>query len=135
MKKSKREKNIMKHKNFLVWAVIGAISFGDPSAQAADPAAGGTVFKQQCSACHSPAAGKNLVGPSLFGVVGRKSGSIEGFHYSTANKAAEITWDEVKLDTYLTSPKAVVPGTTMTYAGLKDAGKRADLIAYLATLH
>jgi cytochrome c len=126
----------MTYANVAGWMITAAIALGAAApARAADPAAGAIVFKAQCSACHSPAAGRNLVGPSLFGVIGRKSGSVEGFHYSAANKAAGVTWDEAKLDPYLTSPKTVVPGTIMTYAGLKDAGKRADLIAYLATLH
>jgi cytochrome c len=103
--------------------------------QAADPAAGQAVFKTQCGICHSPVQGKNMVGPSLFGLVGRKSGSIEGFHYSAANKGADITWSPEILDKYLTAPREVVPGTTMTYAGLKDDTKRADLIAYLETIH
>ena len=103
--------------------------------RAADAVAGQTVFKSQCGICHSPLAGKNMVGPGLFGLIGRKSGSVEGFHYSAANKAANITWNADILDKYLTSPRDVVPGTIMTYAGLKDAAKRADLIAYLETLH
>jgi len=102
---------------------------------AADAEAGHTFFKSQCSTCHSPAQGKNAVGPSLFGIVGRPAGQVEGFHYSAANKSSNLTWDAATLDKYLTSPKAVVPGTTMTYAGVKDDAKRADLIAYLATLH
>lgn len=100
-----------------------------------DPAAGQAVFKTQCAICHSPLEGKNMVGPSLFGIVGRKSGSIEGFHYSAANKSADITWTPQVLDKYLTAPREVVPGTIMTYAGLKDDEKRADVIAYLGTLH
>jgi cytochrome c len=102
---------------------------------AADATAGQAVFKTQCAICHSPLEGKNMVGPSLFGVVGRGSGSIEGFHYSAANKSADITWTPEVLDKYLSAPREVVPGTIMTYAGLKDDTKRADLIAYLATLH
>jgi cytochrome c len=105
------------------------------SVRAADATAGQTVFKSQCGICHSPLADKNMVGPSLFGLIGRKSGSVAGFHYSAANKAADITWNADILDKYLTSPRDLVPGTIMTYAGLKDAGKRADLIAYLETLH
>jgi cytochrome c len=105
------------------------------SVRAAHAVAGQAVFKSQCSICHSPLADKNMVGPSLFGLIGRKSGSVAGFHYSAANKAADITWNADILDKYLTSPRDVVPGTIMTYAGLKDAGKRADLIAYLETLH
>jgi cytochrome c len=105
------------------------------SVHAADAVAGQAVFKSQCSICHSPLDGKNMVGPSLFGVIGRKSGSVAGFHYSAANKAADITWNADILNKYLTSPRDVVPGTIMTYAGLKDDAKRADLIAYLETLH
>jgi cytochrome c len=104
-------------------------------AHAQDAAAGAAVFKSQCSICHTVAAGKNLVGPSLFGIVGRKSGTIAGFHYSPANRDSGLTWDAATLDRYLTSPGTVVPHTIMTYAGLKDAQKRADLIAYLATVH
>ena len=99
-----------------------------------DPAAGQTVFKTQCGICHSPAPGKNMVGPSLFGIIGRHSGSVEGFHYSAANKAAGIVWNVETLDKYLADPRAVVPGTIMTYAGLKDDQKRAGVIAYLGTL-
>ncbi len=104
------------------------------SAWAADPAAGAAVFKSQCSACHSPVAGKNIVGPSLFGVVGRTTGEVPGFHYSAPNKAAALTLDAATLDRYLANPRGVIPGTFMTYAGLKDDAKRADLIAYLTTL-
>jgi len=105
------------------------------AASAADPAAGEKIFKTQCGICHSPVAGKNVIGPSLFGVVGRKAGSVPGFHYSNANQNSGITWDNAILDKYLTNPREVVPGTTMTYAGLKDDAQRADVIAYLDTLH
>ena len=114
-------------------ALLTALSL-HPAA-AADPAVGQTVFKVQCGICHAVAQGKNMVGPTLFGVVGRKSGTVEGFRYSAANKSADITWDATILDKYLTAPREVVPGTIMTYAGLKDETKRADLIAYLETLH
>lgn len=105
------------------------------AAFAADPAAGEHIFKSQCGICHSAAKGRNMIGPSLFGVVGRKAGSEPGFHYSAANKKSGITWTDEELDKYLTAPQKVVPGTIMTYAGLKDAAKRADVIAYLNTLH
>ena len=103
-------------------------------AQAADPAAGKSVFNSYCGICHSAQPGKNMVGPSLFGVVGRKTGSVPGFHYSPANQGANLTWDAATLDKYLQAPRAMIPGTTMTYGGLKDDTKRADLIAYLETL-
>jgi cytochrome c len=121
---------------FCLTGLIGLLLSAWPlTVHAADPVAGQAIFKTQCGICHSPVAGKNMVGPSLFGIAGRKSGSIEGFHYSAANKAADITWSPETLDKYLTAPRAVVPGTIMTYAGLKDDTKRADLIAYLETLH
>jgi cytochrome c len=104
-------------------------------ASAADPGAGKTVFQSQCGVCHSPQAGRNMTGPSLFGLVGRPAGQVAGFHYSAANKSSALTWDPATLDRYLTSPREVVPHTIMTYGGLKDAQKRADLIAYLETLH
>jgi cytochrome c len=115
--------------------VVGiAWSSVDP-ATAQDATAGAAVFKSQCSICHSVVRGRNMVGPSLFDIVGRQAGKIPGFHYSPANRDSGLTWDPATLDRYLTSPSTVVPHTIMTYAGLKDAKKRADLIAYLSTLH
>ena len=105
-----------------------------PSARAEGDAAAGKAVFNKCAICHSPAAGKNMIGPSLFGVVGRKSASIEGFSYSDAMKAADKTWDEATLDTYLTNPKAMVPGTKMIFPGLPKPEDRANLIAYLSTL-
>jgi cytochrome c len=107
--------------------------FAAPAA-AADAEAGARVFRTQCGACHVVEAGKNRVGPSMAGIVGRKSGTVEGFRYSAANKGADITWTPEVLEKYLTNPKAVVPGTTMAYVGLRNATQRADLIAYLETL-
>jgi cytochrome c len=109
-------------------ACIGAVS-----ANAQDAAAGAIVFKQQCSGCHSTDQGKIIVGPSLFGIVGRQAGSMDGFKYSPANKNSGLTWDEGTLDKYITNPQAIVPKTIMPYPGLKDAAKRGDLIAYLET--
>jgi len=123
----------MARQSICVAAGIAITSLGI-SAQAADPAAGKSVFNSYCSICHSVQPGKNMVGPTLFGIVGRQTGSVAGFHYSPANAGAHLTWDTATLDKYLQSPRTVIPGTTMTYAGLKDDTKRADLIAYLATL-
>jgi len=122
---------------FLVVLTLAAASATFPmtAAQAQNADNGKTVFRQVCGICHTVVAGKNMVGPSLFGVVGRKSGSLPDFHYSDAMKAANLTWDEVTLDKYLTNPRGVVPGTLMAYAGLKDDQKRKDVIAYLATAH
>jgi cytochrome c len=119
----------------LAAAALGAAITVASPAQAKDAAAGQAVFKSQCSICHSPSVGKNIVGPSLFGVVGRHTASVTGFHYSAGNQAANLTWNEDTLEKYIDSPKAVVPGTTMSFSGIKDADKRADLIAYLSTLN
>jgi cytochrome c2 len=105
-----------------------------PAALAGDAGAGRSVFQSNCSICHAVSAGKNGVGPTLSGIVGRKTGSVAGYNYSPANEAANITWDQTTLDKYLEAPRAMIPGTKMTYGGVKDAGKRGDLIAYLANL-
>ena len=98
-----------------------------------DAAAGKTVFAK-CAICHSTQPGKTVMGPSLFGIVGRPSASVQGFSYSDAMKKAGKTWDEATLDTYLTDPKGMVPGTKMAFAGLPKPEDRANVIAYLATL-
>lgn len=93
--------------------------------------AGEKVFKKYCTACHTTEAGKNKVGPSLAGIVGRKAGSVPGFQYSEANKASGVSWDEATLDTYLVDPKKFMPGTKMVFAGVKKEDERKALIAYL----
>jgi cytochrome c len=96
---------------------------------------GRAVFRQTCGICHDAAPDRNRVGPSLFGVVGRKTGSVPGFHYSDANRNSHLSWDSATLDRYLENPRGVIPGTIMSFPGLKDAQKRQDVIAYLETLH
>jgi cytochrome c len=95
-----------------------------------DPASGKAVFVQ-CQTCHSKDPGVNKVGPSLHGIIGRHSGMIPGFNYSAANKGSGLVWTEQELYTYLENPQKTVPGTYMTYTGVKDPQKRADVIAYL----
>jgi len=94
---------------------------------------GEAVFNAYCRACHSLSEGVNRVGPHLAGVVGRQAGSVPGYAYSEANRNSGITWTEDKLDAYLENPQAVVPGTKMTFNGIRDAARRAALIAYLKT--
>jgi cytochrome c len=101
------------------------------SAMAQDAAAGEKVFIK-CKACHQIGEGaKNLVGPELNGVVGRKAGSVEGYSYSEANKNSGITWDEATLKEYLKNPRAKVPGTKMAFAGLQSEADIDNVIAYL----
>lgn len=104
------------------------------AAHAADVAAGKQVFQQQCSICHSDKPGVNKIGPSLFGVVGRKTGSEPGYDYSVANKNSNITWTPEVLDKYINHPQKIVPGTKMPYGGLHNATKRQNLIGFLETL-
>lgn len=119
---------------FAIAAMAAGLMLAAAPVRAADAEAGARVFRTQCGACHAVEAGKNRVGPSLFGVVGRTSGEVKGFRYSAANRNAKLTWTPEVLDKYLTSPREVVPGTIMTYAGLRNATQRANLIAYLETL-
>ncbi|MBI3706152.1 MAG: cytochrome c family protein [Proteobacteria bacterium] len=95
-----------------------------------DAAAGRSVFKK-CAVCHRLDAGKNFVGPSLFGVIGRPAGSIESFRYSPALKSSGIVWTEEQLDKWLSGPNSLIPGSRMTFPGLKDPQERQDVIAYL----
>jgi cytochrome c len=130
----------MAHRIRVLTAVIawGVSAISAPSMAQEPPgdaAAGKAVFQSQCSICHSPQRGRNLVGPSLFNLFGRPAGHAPGYQYSDATKTANITWEPATLDPYLTNPKSVIPQTRMPYPGLKDAHKRADLIAYLGTLH
>jgi cytochrome c len=116
--------------------IAGLLLAGSATAAlAADPAAGEKIFKTQCGICHAVVAGQNRIGPTLFGVVGRSSGGVPGFNYTADHKKLGVTWDAATLDKYLTNPRAMVPDTSMVYAGLKNDAERADLVAYLGTLH
>ena len=98
-----------------------------------DPVKGAAVFKQQCMACHATKAGQEGAAPSLYGVVGRVSGSEPGFSYTPAIKSAHIAWTPAKLDAFLSGPAKLVPGTAMPIT-LADPAQRHDVIAYLASL-
>lgn len=117
----------------LLLAPAGTVGFVG-TAHAADAAAGKQVFHSQCAICHSDKAGVNKIGPSLFGVVGRHTGSEPGYDYSVANKNANIVWTPAELNLYINHPQKIVPGTKMPYSGLHNATKRANLIAFLKTL-
>jgi cytochrome c2 len=100
---------------------------------AAAPAAAPASFNQ-CKVCHSVKKGENGLGPSLAGIYGTRAGDIAGFEFSKAMKESGLVWNEANLDKYLTDPRALVPGTKMSFAGLKDAAKRKEVIDYLKAL-
>ncbi|MBV9249275.1 MAG: cytochrome c family protein [Acetobacteraceae bacterium] len=114
-------------------AVLLALRIAMP-AHADEVTDGKQVFQTYCSICHTFQPGRNLTGPSLFGVVNRHAGSAPGFLYTLANRQSGLTWDVATLDRYLTAPRELVPGTAMTFPGLKDPGKRAAVISFLKTL-
>ena len=99
----------------------------------ADVGKGAKVFGK-CKACHKIEAGANATGPSLYGVVGRAIDAEPGFKYSGALEQVGDTWTPEALDHFLTNPKAAAPGTAMSFAGLKKAEDRADVIAYLDSI-
>ena len=100
-------------------------------AHAQDVAAGEKSFAK-CRACHQIGeTAKNAVGPELNGLIGRHSGSVEGYNYSEANKKSGITWDEATFAEYIKDPKGKIPGTKMAFAGIKNEQEIKDLTAFL----
>ena len=101
----------------------------------ADVGKGQASFKK-CAACHTAEqGGPNKVGPNLYGVVGAPKARIAGFNYSGPLKAKGGEWSYDELNAFITNPKAHIPGTIMAFAGIQQAGERADLLAYLRSLH
>jgi cytochrome c len=131
------------------WALpITEVSHGGPQ-KAAEPfdskqviasiakasADGGKDTFKRCLQCHTPEkGGPNRVGPNLFGIVGRKSGTHAGFPYSEAMKTHNTDWTFSELASYLHDPRGAIPGNKMAFAGVKDNAELADLLAYLRTL-
>jgi len=118
----------------VIFAASGVLlAFASLAWAEGDPQAGETVFKKNCAICHTTEDGKNKIGPSLHGVVGRHSASLSDFQYSEAMKSADKVWDPQNLDQYLSNPRALVAGTKMIFVGLKNEQDRQNIIAYLAT--
>ncbi len=104
-------------------AVAQSVSNDDPE----------LAFNGHCRECHAFDKDDNRIGPTLYGVVGRKAGTVPGFAYSDSVKDSGITWDEKTLDQWIKNPNAVIPGNNMgvIFSGLPDAQERAKIIAFL----
>jgi cytochrome c len=101
----------------------------------AKPVNGAALFKQQCATCHTTnASDPARQGPTLFNIVGREAGTIEGFRYSAGFASAKFKWDEQKLDEWLTNPQAMIPGAVMAYRQAKSE-IRIAIVNYLKELH
>jgi len=114
--------------------IIGvAVLAGSAGIAVAQDVQAGEASFRKCQACHDvgPDA-KNKIGPILNGLDGHKSGSVEGYSYSDANKNAGITWNEATFKEYIKDPRAKMPGTKMIFPGIKEEKEAADLWAYLA---
>jgi cytochrome c len=102
---------------------------------AAKPPDGTVLFKQQCATCHTTNLSDPVrQGPSLFKIVGRPAGKIDGFHYSDGFAKADFVWDEARLDAWLTNPQEMIPGAVMAYRQSRPE-TRAAVIAYLKELN
>jgi cytochrome c len=115
--------------------ICGGLLLAASSASAADAAQGRQTFAQQCAICHTASkGGSTLVGPNLFGVVGRHAGAMAGFAYSPAIKGSGLTWTDATLSAFLQGPAKMLPGVRMPFAGLKNPTQLNDVVAYLNTL-
>ncbi|MBX9589348.1 MAG: cytochrome c family protein [Hyphomonadaceae bacterium] len=115
-------------------AVVLVLLVAMSSAAYADPVEDGAEVFKRCRACHQVGENaKNVLGPQLNGLLGRKAGSVEGFNYSDANKNSGLVWDEKALADYIKDPRGAMPGNKMAFPGIKDERDVADLIAYLKT--
>jgi cytochrome c len=95
----------------------------------------GKSIGKQCQACHTfEKGGPNRVGPNLWNIVGEPRGVGRGFNFSSAMKSKGGKWTFEELDKFLTDPRGYIPGTAMTFAGVKNDQQRADVIAFLHTL-
>jgi cytochrome c len=115
-------------------AIVALPARADDAPGTGGDAAHGKIVFNQCLVCHVIVPGGKKIGPSLWGVIGRHSATLAGFQYSTAMQAYNKVWEPDTLFVYLEAPMKQVPGTKMTFAGLKNPKDRDDVIAYLETL-
>jgi cytochrome c len=116
----------------MLWMLTALAALASETAVAQDIAAGENLFKK-CLPCH--AVGENAkkkFGPQLNGLDGRKIGTAAGYRYSDGYRNSEIIWDEVSFTAYIGNPRSMVPGSKMTFVGVKNEKEARDLWAYLA---
>jgi cytochrome c len=115
--------------------LVAQIAHAQMPLPAAKPADGATLFKQQCATCHTTNPSEPVrQGPSLFKIVGRPAGKVDGFHYSAGFAMADFVWNDARLDAWLANPQAIIPGAIMAYRQPK-AETRTAIIAYLKELN
>ena len=120
-------------KNLISSALVVLASIAAASAALAQDADAGKASFNKCLACHAVGEGaKNKVGPLLNGLDGRKSGTVEGYSYSEANKNSGITWNKEVFLEYIRDPKAKIPGTKMAFAGIKNEKEANALWDYVS---
>ncbi|MHA1544568.1 MAG: c-type cytochrome [Alphaproteobacteria bacterium] len=127
----------MKHQSFLIYGAMALSLFTFSQPVNADDIGAGQNAYNRCKSCHTVEEGKNRVGPSLFEIMGRTPGTVEGFRYSPAMKAfgsSGVVWDEATLNAFLEAPRTLIPKNRMGFPGLKSAEARANLIAYLKSV-
>ncbi len=119
---------------FTICTVAGFLAINS-SAMAAGDASKGEKLAKKCQACHTlTEGGKNRLGPNLFGILNQPAGKVAGYKYSKAMAASGLIWDPATFSDFVAKPKKVVKRTKMSFAGLKKATQRADLLAYFETL-
>jgi len=124
----------MSNERNAVLSLIAASILSTPALAAGDPVQGKAVFAR-CAICHNVEKdGGNGVGPNLFGVVGRKAASVDGFNYSGPLKASGVVWNDDNLSKWVAGPAKMIPGTKMAFGGIASKTQIADVVAYLNTL-
>ena len=128
------DRNAMLTSYLLIMATLTLLVWSESTWGAADPARGATIF-QSCTACHSTTRGVHMTGPSLANIWQRKPGTVPDFsRYSDGMLRTHLVWNEDTLDRWLSNPEALIPGTSMTFSGLRDSQARQDVVAYLKTV-
>ena len=116
-------------------AFVGGARAQPEAWEGGDPTSGKAIFVRICHTCHSNRPDVDRIGPSLFGVVGRRACIKADYPYSEAMRNSGYTWTPERIFAYIFNPQQIIPGVKMHYQGLPHAADRRDIIAYLETLH